>query len=253
MISIDWIAGTIGLPVYFGRKPLKITKSKLIEATKIGDIIGQRAKAWAEATRPGKRLPPMISMCQYAVISSAVKDPSSFHPDLAAAPEEVQADLLARFIDISYYLKDKEPATLLSQGLIAREIEPPATDKARYLWACSMIDNVGRIFDLLDVGAVTLAEADALKVLFPDLAMEIAVAYLRAAIEFIYTKNKPTLASWQLQGLASLLGVPLTDFNDVVMWQANFDTNQGPGRPSQKAPNLAENAFSDMQQLGIPK
>lgn len=252
MIMADWLTGTMGIYAYFGMSRLKVTKAQLIQAMKAEDYIKSRAKAWAASKKPAKMEKMPISFKDYDMIVTALQHPYQATPDLSAIPDDLALDVVAKFLDITHYLHEHQPALMISGGLIGREIEPPTSDKTRFCWACNAINDVRIVYDLLDSGALTGIEADAFKTLFPDMAMFTAVSYLKEAINFMYDNEKPTMASWQLQGISALLGVPMADFNDVVSWQMNYD-QQGPGRPPSSVPDFATDSMSDMQALNANK
>jgi hypothetical protein len=254
MSLADWVVGTIGLSSFFGEHKIKITKHNLAQALQEDKIIAKRAKEWAASNKPAKFIPPKLNNNDYDRIVSSLHVPQVAQPDISQLDPDSQLDVLAGFIDISNYLAEKEPAVRLSGGFISREIEPPDSDKSRFMWSCNIINDVTSIFDLLDSGALTAIEAEVFRELFPDLAMKTAKAYITAAIDYVYYNKKPTIASWQAVGLSALMGAHITDFQDVIGWQMNYDGGSGPGRPSgPKAPNLSGANITDSQKLGEPK
>lgn len=253
MISTEWLTGTIGLATYFGQKPIKMTQSQVTQALKAETYITQRAKSWAAAKRPGQLPKDMLGIADYDMVITALGTPELAHPDISRLPSNWQLDFVTAFMDIGYYLQSQQPAVKMSGGFIAREIEPPSSDKSRFMWACNAINDIHNIYDLFDAGALTVIEADAFKQLFPETALFTATEYLKAAIEYIYNNEKPTMASWQLQGLSALMGVPMADFQDVAGWQMGYDRPKGPGRPPLSKPlNIAKAQLTDSQQLDSP-
>ncbi len=253
MISSEWLTGTIGLEAYFGLKSPKVAPTQLKQALRAETYIQNRADAWANSKRPARLESNPIPLTQYDQIITSLNHPYQAHPDIRAIPHEFSLDFLTAFLDIGNYLQQHEPSLKISQGFLGREIEPPDSDKIRFLWICNMINDLRRVFDLLDSGALTHVEATTFKELFPETALLTAVTYLRTGINFIYDKQKPTLASWQIAGLSALMGVPVADFNDVVAWQAGYDQSPGPGRPAVAKPvNLADSNLTDSQKLDSP-
>lgn len=252
-IQSDFLTGILGLSAYFGMKRIKITSAMIAESSNIEKTVRTRAKAWAGMTRAGKFTPSTLRVGDYDNIIAALESPYQANPDISGLPLDMQTDVVVKYLDIRGWLEDNRPALKFSQGVVAREIEPSETDKTKFIWSCGMIDNVRRIFDLLDSGALSLPEALAFKDLFPELALFVAQEYLRATIDYMYNEKKPTLSGWQLVGLSALMGVPTTSFDDVLQWQSGFDQGGGPGRPaSDKTPNLAQPNLTDLQKLDNP-
>ena len=250
MIVTEWIMGTIGFAALFGQAPIKITPRQVKQALLCGNYIKTRATAWANSSRPAKIPSFGITAKDYDSVINLVTSEKAA-PNLSTVPDDLSLDVLVQFLEVQAYLVSISPAIKVSQGLFGREIEPSTTDKSRFCWSCNTINDIRIIFDLLDAGALTNVEAEAFKTLFPNIAMEVAVQYLTTTIDYIYTNEKPTMASWQLQGISALLGVPMADFNDVMQWQGGYE-QQGPGRPpSSKAPDFAKDSMSDMQSLSM--
>lgn len=253
MLLNEWLAGTIGLSAYFGIKPVTVSKSQITQAMNAEKYILTRIRSWVAATKPSKFEIGDISMADYDLIVSNMQSPQLAHPDMSRIDPSMQVDFYTAFLDLGYYLKEIRPAVAHSGGLIAREVEPPSSDKARFTWACNIVNDIKYVFDLLDAGALTGVEADAFRRLFPETALFTASTCLQEIIGFIYSKEKSTLASWQLSGLSALMGVPITDFNDVLTWQAGYNPTKGPGRPPSQAPNLAGQAATDSQRKDFPR
>lgn len=249
----EWLTGIVGLNSYFGGVPLVVTKAQINQALTAQKYVDNRIKSWMEAKKPAKFIPGEFTLADYDLVISALQTPKISHPNMTRLDPSLQLDFYTAFLDIGYYLKKNQPAVVLSRGLVAREVEPPTTDKSRFMWACNIINDVKYIFDLLDSGALTPVEADVFKELFPDIAAYTATACITAAINFIYDNDKPTLSSWQLQGLSALMGVPVSDFNDVLTWQAGYNPTKGPGRPPSQAPNLAGQAATESQRKDFPR
>jgi len=252
MLSSEWLVGTIGLSAYFGMKRPGITQAMVSQALQVEKYVKRRAEAWAAAKKPAKLVEMKLNENDYDMIVTALQNPNQAQPDISSLPTDMALDFLTAFVDIGYYLHENMPSLQLSGGLIAREIEPPSSDKTRFVWSCNIINDVRLMFDLLDSGAVTEIEGKAFTTLFPEIAMLTAVTYLKTAINFMYDNEKPTMASWQLQGLSAMLGVRLTDFSDVLGWQVGYD-EKGPGRPvGAKTVNFAKSNLTDSQKLDSP-
>jgi hypothetical protein len=245
----EWLLGTIGLDGYFGFRPIKITKSQLNQSARYQELLKRRAQQWAASKKPAKFQKPKYSERDYDLLVTALMSPEKALPDLTFVPDNLSADIVSTYLNISYYLYSVQPATKISKGFLGREIEPPSSDKMRFVWACNAIDSIEFVLNLLDQGALTPAEANAFTSIYPDVAADTAVAYLKEAVNYMYDNEKPTMASWQLQGISALLGAPVADFNDVMQWQSGYE-QQGAGRPPEtKSPNIAQFNMSDMQDL----
>lgn len=248
----DYIAGTLGIRAYFGSSPVKITKGKLQAADNYLKEIRSRAKQWANLRRPTQPPKAVFGLDQYDAIVTALDNPLDANPDISGLPEDMQTDLIAKYLDVRSWLEQHEPAIRLSGGLIAQEIPPPSSEKTKFMWSVDMLNDITRVFDLLDAGCLAPSEAMALRDVYPDFTMTLVVEYIKAAIDYLYTNQFSALSGWQLAGLSALAGVPITSFQDVMSWQMNYEST-GPGRPSSgKAPNLAKSEASDMQALGVP-
>lgn len=253
MISSDWIAGTIGLDWYLGLSPLKMTATQMARALKAEEYVKNRAKQWISTRKPGKITMGGLKLGDYDAVTTALQNPLHSPPDISGLTGDIQMQVLIKGMEIGFYLQENLPSTKLSGGIIAREVTPPISDQTRFMWACNAINDVRRIYDLLDAGALTVVEANAFKTLFPDLAMVTATSYLEAMINFIYSEEIPTIASWQALGLSALMGTPITDFNDVLTWQAGYSSTKGPGRPPSQAPDLANQSATDSQRKDFPR
>jgi hypothetical protein len=253
MLASDWITGTIGLSAYFGLGKMKVTQKMYLDSLQADKIIAKRAKAWVAAKRPGKLPKAEIGTKDYDSLVAALDNPFDANPDISVLPEDLQLDVIARYLDVRGWLEQHQPAIKMSGGLIAREIPPPESDKLKFMWSANMINDVTQIFDMLDAGSLTLFEASALREIFPDFTMAVLLAYINATLDFVYNEDKITLSGWQTLGLSTLAGVPITSFDDVLQWQSGFPQPDGPGRPpGDKAPNLAQPNLSDSQRLDSP-
>lgn len=253
MLQSDWITGTIGLKAYFGLGKIKLTQAQYIQALKADKYIQSRANAWISAQKASKLPKNKITTADYDDLAAALDNPFDANPDISILPEEFQLDTIARYLDIRGWLEANQPAVTFSGGLIAREIPPSDTAKTKFMWSANMINDITHVFDLLDSGALTQFEATVLREIFPDFTMAVLLAYLNASLDYIYNEKKPTLAGWQLLGLSTLAGVPITSFEDVLQWQTGFPEAGGPGRPAaDKAPNLAQPNLTDSQKLDAP-
>lgn len=253
MQSTEWLVGSIGLLKYFGHAPVQITSSAIRRALKGDEYIKSRAKTWAASKKPAKLPKLPFNVGDYDQLVTALHLPQLAQPDISRIDDGYSMDVVCHFMDIAAYLTEKEPALKMSQGFIAREIEPPDSDKARFVWACNILDDVNLVFDLLDAGALTVVESDVFRTLYPEIAYETAKAYMLAAISYIYDEQKPTIASWQSVALSALMGTPVSDFNDVLTWQAGYSSTKGPGRPPSQAPNLAGQAATETQRKDFPR
>jgi hypothetical protein len=249
-LAAEWLTGTAGLPFYFGTKRYRITESMLREAAQVDRMITRRAKQWAESKRPSQPPKAKYKVADFDDVIAALDNPMQANPDLTQVPAELQVDFVAKYLDIRAWLDANQPAIKFTGGLIAQEIPPADTDKMRFMWSVNTIDDIGRVFDLLDAGCITPPEASVMRDIFPEFTMAVAVAYIKAAIDYLYKNQYSALSGWQMAGLSALAGVPVTSFQDVMLWQSNYEP-MGPGRPpGSKAPNLAQNEASDMQALG---
>ena len=253
MSTPEWIVGTIGLQDFFGVRPIRLTKPQVLQALNVEKYIKGRAKVWADSKKPAKLPKLPFNVSDYDQLVTALHLPDSAQPDISQVDEEFQLDIAAQFIDISHFLASQEPALRMSQGFISREIEPPDSDKARFVWTCNILEDIHLVYDLLDAGALTQVEATAFKTLYPETAFLTAKAYMSSAIDYVYDEEKPTIASWQALGLSALMGVPVSDFQSVLTWQAGYSSTKGPGRPPSQAPNLAGQAATDSQRKDFPR
>ena len=253
MQPTEWLVGGIGLLEYFGNSPVQLKSSVVRRALKGDEYIQTRAKAWASSKKPEKLPKLPFNVGDYDQLVTALHLPQIAQPDISRVDDQYSMDIVCHFMDIAAYLAEKEPALKISRGFIAREIEPPDSDKARFVWACNILDDVTLIFDLLDAGALTVVESDVFRTLYPEIAFATAKAYMLAAISYIYDEQKPTIASWQSVGLSALMGVPVSDFNDVMTWQAGYSPTKGPGRPPSQAPDLAGQSATDSQRKDFPR
>lgn len=252
MPASDYIAGTIGMRAYFGSTPVKITKGKLQAADNSYKEIKSRAKQWVNLKRPQQPPKAVFGLDQFDAVVTALDNPMDANPDITGLPDDLQTDIIAKYIDVRGWLEAHEPAIRFSGGLIAQEIPPPTSEKTKFMWSVDVLNDITRVFDLLDAGCLAPSEAMALRDVYPDFTMEVVVEYIKAAIDHLYTNQLSALSGWQLAGLSALAGVPITSFQDVMTWQMNYEPT-GPGRPQgSKAPNLAKNEASDMQALGVP-
>lgn len=252
MPASDYIAGTLGLRAYFGSASVKITQAKLRVADNSYKEIKSRAKQWVNLNKPTQPPKPVFGLDQYDSVVTALDNPMDANPDISGLPEDMQIDIIAKYLDVRGWLEEHEPAIQFSGGLIAQEIPPPTSEKTKFMWSVDILNDITRVFDLLDAGCLTPPEAMALRDVYPDFTMEIVVEYVKAAIDYLYTNQFSALSGWKLAGLSALAGVPITSFQDVMTWQMNYEPT-GPGRPKgSKAPNLAQNEVSDMQALGAP-
>jgi hypothetical protein len=251
-LTSEWLSGTVGLPFYFGTRRLKVSQARLKEAFKIEKLIEQRAQAWVKKARPAQPPKAKYTLDDYDNVVAALDNPLQANPDITQLPEEFQVDFIAKYLDIRAWLSQYQPAIKFSGGIIAREIPPPDSNKIKFMWAVNVLDDLGRVFDLLDAGCLAPSEAMALREVYPEFIMGVMVAYLNATVDYIYENEFFSLSGWKMAGLSALAGVPITSFQDVMSWQMNYD-QEGPGRPQgSKAPNLAQNNVSDMQALGAP-
>lgn len=248
----EWLSGTAGLPFYFGTGKLRITAKDLRDSERVNKIFAARAKQWVDMRRPAQPPAPKFKVGDYDEVIAALDNPMDANPNLAQIPVDLQVDFLAKYLDIRAWLYEHQPAIKFTSGLIAQEIPPADTDKMKYMWSVNVLDDVTRVFDLLDAGCLAPSEAAALRDVYPEFIMEMMVTYLHATVDYLYKNQFSSLSGWQMAGLSALAGVPMVNFNDVMSWQMNYEPT-GPGRPQgSKAPNLAENAASDMQALGAP-
>jgi hypothetical protein len=251
-LATEWLTGTAGLPFYFGTKRLRLSQARAAEAENIEKTIQRRAKVWANAKKPATPPKAKYKVSDYDEVVAALDNPMDANPDITQVPQELQVDFLAKYLDVRMWLYERQPAIKFTGGLIAQEIPPADSDKTKFMWAVNILDDVSRIFDLLDAGFLAPSEAAAIREVFPELTMAIMVEYLKAGVDYMYRNEFRALSGWQLAGLSAMAGVPMTNFQDVMLWQTNYEPT-GPGRPQgSKAPNLAENAVSDMQALGAP-
>lgn len=251
-LETEWLAGVAGLPFYFGTKRLKLTQKLIMDSQKVDKIMRDRAKAWVERKSPAQPPPAKYKMSDFDDVIAALDNPMDANPDITQLPEDLQTDFVAKYLDVRAWLYEHQPAIRFTSGLIAREVPPADTDKMKFMWAVNVLDDVTRVFDLLDAGCLAPSEAMALRDVYPEFIITLVVVYLRATVDYLNRNQLGALSGWQLAGLSSLAGVPITSFQDVMSWQMNYEPT-GPGRPQgSKAPNLAENAASDMQALGAP-
>lgn len=251
-LETEWLCGTAGLPFYFGTRRLKVTQKFLSDAQKADKIIKDRAKAWVNMKSPAQPPKPKYKLGDFDDVVAALDNPMDANPDITQIPVDMQTDFVAKYLDVRAWLYERQPAIKFTGGLIAREVPPADTDKMKFMWSVNVLDDVTRVFDLLDAGCLAPSEAMALRDVYPELIMVLLVTYLRETIDYLYKNQFGSLSGWQLAGLSSLAGTPITSFQDVMTWQMNYEPS-GPGRPQgSKAPNLAENAASDMQALGAP-
>jgi hypothetical protein len=249
-IQSEWLSGTAGLPFYFGTGKLKITAKDLRDSDKASKIIADRAKQWVDMRRPAQPPKPRYTSGDFDVVIAALDNPMDANPDMTQIPSELQVDFLAKYLDIRAWLYEHQPTIKFTSGLIAQEIPPADTDKMKYMWSVNVLDDVTRVFDLLDAGCLAPSEALALRDVYPEFIMALMVSYLRATVDYLYKNQFSSLSGWQMAGLSSLAGVPMVNFNDVMAWQTGYAPS-GPGRPQgSKAPQIAENEASDMQALG---
>lgn len=251
-LETEWLSGTAGIPFYFGLGKLRITQSRMNEAENAMRAVKKRAKQWAEAKRPEQPPKPKYSMSDYDDVIAALDNPMQANPDISQVPVDLQADFVAKYLDIRAWLYEHQPAIKFTGGLIAQELPPADSDKTKFMWAVNVLDDITRIFDLLDAGCLAPSEAMAIREVFPEFTLIVAVEYLRAAVDHLYKQQYQALSGWQLAGLSALAGVPMTSFQDVMTWQMNYEPT-GPGRPQgSKAPDVAKNEASDMQALSVP-
>jgi len=253
MINTDWLAGTIGLEWYLGLTPLNLTRTQVKQSLRAEEYVKTRAKSWVAARKPSKLIPGKLPLSGYDMVVTALHNPLHSPPDISGLEGELVITLLTKYMEIGFYLQKQLPTTKLSSGFIAREVTPAISDQTRFMWSCNAINDVRIIFDMLDAGALTKIEADAFKELFPDLALFTATTYLEESINFLYSSQAPTLTSWQALGLSALMGAPISDFSDVMTWQAGYNGPSGPGRPPSKAPDLASANATDTQRKDIPR
>jgi hypothetical protein len=251
-LDTEWLCGTAGLPFYFGTKRLKVTQKFLADAQKADKIIRERAKTWVNLRSPAQPPKAKYTVGDFDEVVAALDNPMDANPDLTQVPADLQVDFIAKYLDVRMWLYDHQPAIKFSSGLIAREIPPADSDKSKFMWSVNVLDDVTRVFDLLDAGCLAPSEAMALRDVYPEFIMILMVTYLKATVDYLYKNQYGALSGWQLAGLSALAGVPITSFQDVMTWQMNYEPT-GPGRPQgSKAPNLAKNEASDMQALGVP-
>jgi hypothetical protein len=251
-LATEWLAGTAGLPFYFGTKRLKISQARANQAENIDKLIKTRAKQWANATRPAQPPKPKYRIQDFDEVVAALDNPMDANPDITQLPVELQVDFVAKYLDIRAWLYERQPAIKFTGGLIAQELPPADSDKTKFMWAVNMLDDIGRVFDMLDAGCLAPSEAMAMRDVFPEFTMAIAIEYLRESVDYLYKNEFKSLSGWQLAGLSALAGVPMTSFQDVMLWQTNYEP-MGPGRPpGSKAPDFAKGEVSDMQALGVP-
>lgn len=251
-LATEWLSGVAGLPFYFGIKRLRLPQSRLVEADNIDRLLKKRAKQWAELKRPEQPPKAKYTAADFDTVIAAIDNPMDANPDLTQLPSDMQIDFVAKYLDIRAWLYENQPALKFSGGLIAQELPPAESDKMKFMWSVNILDDIGRVFDLLDAGCLAPSEAMAMREVFPEFTMALMVAYLHASIDHLYKNQYQAMSGWQLAGLSALAGVPITSFQDVMTWQMNYEPT-GPGRPQgSKAPNLAKNEASDMQALGVP-
>ncbi len=250
MLENEYFTGLLGIKFYFGvGKPPAMAKT-VAEAAKVRKYIQTRAKAWAAQRAPEQPPKATLKLADYDSLIGLLDNPMDANPDVSKVPDELQLDVVAKYIDIRSWLEANQPALKFSGGLIAQEIPPPDSDKMRFMWAADIINDVSKIFDLLSAGCLTPVEAQVMRDIYPEVGLEIATRYILASIEHLQKTPYSALSGWQMAGLSALAGVPVTSFQDIMSWQMNYEP-MGPGRPQgSKAPNLAQNEASDMQALG---
>lgn len=252
MLETEYFTGLLGIKYYFGVGRAKSVQPAMAESAKIRKTIRSRAKAWVEQKSPNQPPKAEITSKDYDSLIELLDNPMDANPDISKVPQNLQADVIAKYVDIRSWLENNQPAIKFSSGLIAQEIPPPDSEKTRFMWAANIINDVSSVFELLSAGCITPVEAQAVRELYPEVCLEITTRYIMAAIDYLQKTPFGALSGWQLAGLSALAGVPITSFQDVMLWQTNYEPT-GPGRPSgSKAPNLAKNEATDMQALGVP-
>jgi hypothetical protein len=252
-LETEWLCGTAGLPFYFGTQRLRVTQKFLSDAQRADKIIRERSKSWVNMRSPAQPPKAKYKVGDFDDVIAALDNPMDANPDITLIPVDLQVDFVAKYLDVRSWLYEHQPAIKFSGGLIAQEIPPADSDKMKFMWSVNVLDDITRVFDLLDAGCLAPSEAMALRDVYPEFVMVLMVTYLRATVDYLYKNQFGALSGWQLAGLSALAGVPMTSFQDVMAWQMNFEP-EGPGRPQgSKAPQLAKNAVTDMQALGAPE
>lgn len=249
-LQSEYLAGTLGISAYFGMSKIKITQSDLVAADKFEQTIKIRAKQWVSLKKPAQPPKPKYTMSDYDNLLVGLDNPLIANPNLSVIPEEYHTDFIAKYIDIRSWLYDNQPALRMSGGLVAQELPASDSEKSKFLWSVNVLDDITKIFDLLDAGCITHVEATAMRDVYPEFILALLTQYILASIDYLYENEYSAISGWQMAGLSALAGVPVLSFQDVMAWQGNYQNN-GPGRPEgSKAPNIAQSHTSDMQALG---
>lgn len=248
MNPIEWIMGHTGMPFFFGTKRLRLTQDKLRQAENIDKYIKQRAKTWVNLKHPAQPPTANYKIGDYDKVIAVLDNPMDANPDITQVPEEMRLDFIAKYLDIRAWLDAHQPAIKFSGGLIATELPPPDSDKAKFMWAVDVLDNLTKVLDMLDAGCLTPIEAQAVREVFPEFTMGLIVEYVHAVIGYLLENDFRAVSGWKLAGLSALAGVPITSFQNVMAWQANYETDG----TTTKAPNLAASNLTEPQKLEAP-
>lgn len=248
MNPVDWLVGHAGMPFFFGSKRLKLTQDKVKQAANIDKLIKNRAKNWVDLKRPVQPPKANYSIQDYDTVITALDNPIDANPDISQVPEEMQLDFIAKYLDVRAWLDAHQPAIKFSGGLIATELPPADSDKSKFMWAVDVLDNVTKLLDMLDAGCLTAIEAQAVREVYPDFTMGVIVAYVQAVIDYLVNNQYNAISGWKLASLSALAGVPITSFQNVMAWQANYEE----AGTATKSPNLAQSHLTEPQKLEAP-
>lgn len=248
MLSTEYLAGTAGIEYFFGKRKLKLTQETLKKAGSVEKMINSRAETWVNLKRPKSPPKPQYTNKDYDYVITALDNPMHTNPDIVGLPDDLQIDFIAKYMDTRAWLEQHQPTIKFSGGLIARELPPSDSDMSKFMWSVDILSDVTKVFDLLDAGCIAPSEAMAIRDVYPEFLTQVMITYLNKTIDYIYENPYKTLSGWQMAGLSSLAGVPMTSFQDVMSWQMNFP-EQPQTSGNGKAPQLASSQLTEPQKL----
>ena len=262
MIEIELIVGTMGLDKILADKLPKYNPHLLTKAASTLRAFRKGAGEFADSAKPGSMPDEKYELKDYDdLVAMLQEEPEimSVIEGLETWPSELQTEIMVKIADVKAYLQGQMPQQQMSGSIASFPLPPSDSDKFRFLWQANLCDDVRTFIDLLNAGAITPIESALMRTLFPEthdyLLVEVMDKVMDAAVAGDMQEWE---GSWRKPALSGFLGVPVTNFQDVMQNQTGFQEKTA-GRPKEPgsvqvaSSNLTDNQKLDTKTLDLSK